>query len=119
LKTILVVDDELANAQALGLILEEEGYRVRLAGDGRQGLEQVTLEPPGLVILDFMMPVMNGADMARSMRENPATRGIPILMNSSLPEGVVQQHFSGYDHFLRKPFDLTAALLAIARLLDK
>jgi CheY-like chemotaxis protein len=116
-KTILVVDDELENAQALALILQEEGYRVLCAGDGRQGLEQAKALRPHLVILDFMMPVMNGADMARSLREDPATRDIPILVNSSLPEWVVREHFAGYDHFLRKPFDVTAALGVVSQLL--
>jgi len=117
-KTILVVDDELANAEVLSLILEEEGYRAFTAADGRHGLERVAELRPDLVILDFMMPVMNGAAMGAALRGNPRTEHIRILMNSSLTEGAVRAHFSGYDAFLRKPYNIDAALAVIARLLE-
>jgi CheY-like chemotaxis protein len=116
-KTILVVDDELANAEVLSLILEEEGYRVFCASNGRQGLDRVAELRPDLVVLDFMMPVMDGAQMGRALRASPATRHIKILMNSSLSEAAVRQHFTDYDHFLRKPYNIDAALEIIARLL--
>ena len=98
MKTILVVDDELANADLLCLLRIAE---VR----------------PQLVILDYMMPVMNGAEMGRAMRSSDAMRGIRILMNSSLPEEAVRKHFDGYDAFLRKPYGIDEALRVIARLL--
>jgi len=116
-KTILVVDDELANAEVLSLILEDEGYRVGVAANGRVGLERVAELQPDLVILDFMMPIMNGSEMGHALRENPATRHIRIVMNSSLPEASVRAHFSQYDCFLRKPYGIDVALVAIARLL--
>ncbi|HWP18357.1 MAG TPA: response regulator [Burkholderiaceae bacterium] len=116
MKTILVVDDELANAEVLSLILEDEGYRVFCASNGQQGLERLAQVRPDLVILDYMMPIMNGAEMARAMRADPATSGIPILMNSSLSEEVVRRHFDGYDGFLRKPYNIELALRLIAQL---
>lgn len=118
MKTILVVDDELANAEVLSLILEEEGYRVFCAADGRHGLERVAEVRPELVILDFMMPIMNGAAMGAALRADPQTRHIRILMNSSLPESTVRAHFGSYDAFLRKPYNIDAALALIARVLD-
>ena len=117
MKTILVVDDELSNAEVLGLILEEEGYRVFTAVNGRHGLERLHELRPDLVVLDFMMPVMDGAEMGRRMRADEATRGIRILMNSSLEEDTVREYFAGYDAFLRKPFNVDLALQTIARLL--
>jgi CheY-like chemotaxis protein len=116
-KTILVVDDELANADLLCLLLEEEGYRAHSAVNGRQGLERIAEVRPQLVILDYMMPVMNGAEMGRAMRASDATRAIRILMNSSLPEEAVRRQFDGYDAFLRKPYGIDEALRVIARLL--
>jgi CheY-like chemotaxis protein len=116
-KTILVVDDELANAEVLSLILEEEGYRVFCASNGRQGLDRVAEVRPDLVVLDFMMPVMNGADVGRALRASPETRHIRILMNSSMSEEAVRAHFAGYDHFLRKPYNIDVALEVIQRLL--
>ena len=63
MKTILVVDDELANADVLCLLLEEEGYRAHSAVNGREGLERLAEVRPQLVVLDYMMPVMDGAEM--------------------------------------------------------
>jgi CheY-like chemotaxis protein len=117
LKTILVVDDELANAEVLSLILQDEGYRVFCASNGRQGLERVAEVQPQLIILDYMMPIMNGADMGHAVRASAQLRHIKILMNSSLPEASVLQQFSGYDAFLRKPYNVDLALQIIARLL--
>ncbi|MEW6707095.1 MAG: response regulator [Pseudomonadota bacterium] len=118
MKTILVVDDELANAEVLSLILQEEGYRVFCASNGQHGLERVDEVHPDLIVLDFMMPVMDGAEMGRTLRASPATRHIKILMNSSLGEGALREHFTGYDAFLRKPYNIDAALELIARLLS-
>lgn len=118
MKTILVVDDELANAEVLSLILEDEGYRVAIASNGRAGLERVAEVKPDLVILDYMMPIMNGGDMGRELRANPATQHIRIIMNSSLPESAIRAHFSNYDRFLRKPYGIDVALAEIARLLQ-
>lgn len=117
MKTILVVDDELANAEVLSLILQDEGYRVYCASNGRQALDKVAELRPDLVILDFMMPVMNGAEMGRTLRAAPATSHIPILMNSSLQEDAVREHFTGYDAFLRKPYNVDAVLRLIQELL--
>lgn len=118
MKTILVVDDELANAEVLSLILEDEGYRVFCAANGRQGLQRVAEIRPDLVVLDFMMPIMNGAEMGEALRTDPKTRGIRILMNSSLTEDAVRAHFSQYDSFLRKPYNIDQALTMIGSLLD-
>jgi CheY-like chemotaxis protein len=117
LKTILVVDDELSNAEVLSLILEEEGFRVFTAVNGRHGLERARELRPDLVLLDFMMPVMDGAEMGRALRNDPALRSVMILMNSSLEEDTVREFFDGYDAFLRKPFNVDAALHTVHRLL--
>lgn len=118
MKTILVVDDELSNAEVLALILEDEGYRVFTAVNGRHGLERVHDVRPDLVLLDFMMPVMDGAEMGQRLRAAEATRHIKIVMCSSLDEDAVQEYFRDYDAFLRKPFDIKLGLSTIGRLLD-
>lgn len=117
MKTILVVDDELAAAEALALILEDEGYRVFCASNGRLGLDRALELRPDLVIADLMMPVMNGADMATQLRGNPTTQKIHIVMNSALAEPQVRERFAGYDVFLRKPYTIDAMLEAVRRLL--
>jgi CheY-like chemotaxis protein len=117
LKTILVVDDEQASAEVLSLILEDEGYRVYSAANGLAGLDRARELRPDLIILDYMMPMMNGAEVGKALRADPTFASIRILMNSSLSESSVRARFDGYDLFLRKPFDIEAALAAIRQLL--
>jgi CheY-like chemotaxis protein len=116
-KTILVVDDEFGNAEVLGLILEEEGYRVFCAANGRDGLERAKDVAPDLIVVDFMMPIMNGAELGRLVRESPKLSHVKILLHSGLSEAVVREKFDGYDAFLRKPYNVDMALRLIAELL--
>ena len=117
MKTILVVDDEIGNAEVLALILRDEGYRVFVAGNGRDGLERVAEVRPDLVLLDDMMPVMSGEQMGKALRSDPATHGVRIIMNSSLAEWVTRERFTDYDAFLRKPYKVDALLELVATLL--
>jgi CheY-like chemotaxis protein len=117
-KTILVVDDEFGNAEVLGLILEEEGYRVFCAANGRDGLERAKDVAPDLIVVDYMMPIMNGADMGRLVRASPKLSHVKILLHSGLSEAVVREQFDGYDAFLRKPYNVDMALRLIGELLS-
>jgi len=116
-KTILVVDDESESAEVLGLVLEDEGYRTVHATDGAQGLARLRAELVSLVVIDYMMPVMNGGEMIKALRETKATASIPVLMNSSMDEDEIRRHVTTYDAFLRKPYELDVALGVIRRLL--
>jgi CheY-like chemotaxis protein len=116
-KTILIVDDEPGSAEALALLLDDQGYCTICAHDGREGLACIAAGAPDLVLLDLMMPVMSGGDMARALRASEATRHIKIIINSSLNEASVRDYFSAYDAFLRKPFGLDDLLRIIALLL--
>lgn len=117
MKTILIVDDELANAEVLASILSDEGYRVVCAANGRQGLDRVADSHPDLVVLDVMMPVMNGVQMGEALRGDPARTHIKILMSTSLREPAVREQFTAYDAFLRKPFSADAVLRSIQQLI--
>lgn len=114
--TILVVDDEFGNAEVLSLILEEAGYRVYQASNGAEGLRRAEELKPDIVLADFMMPVMNGGDMAKALRAGMDGRKLKIVMNSSLAEPVIRKHFDDYDAFLQKPFDVNKLLEIIERL---
>lgn len=105
--TILVVDDEFGVAEVLAAELQDEGYRVLIAANGRHGLERIAESPPDLIVLDFMMPIMDGARMAATVRSNPSHREIPIIMTSAAPESAVRARFDGYTAFLRKPFKVS------------
>ncbi len=119
MKTILIVDDELAIAEVLSLILQDEGYAVCCAANGRKGLERLAEGNIDLVILDYMMPIMGGAAMGLALRSNPDTRSIPIIFNSSLDEAVVSEQFPDYDAYLRKPYNVDRALEIIRVLLAR
>ena len=118
MKTILVIDDELGSAEVLGLILEEEGFRAFCAVNGQLALAQARDVVPDLVIVDYMMPLMNGAEFARELRADPAFERTRIILNSGLPESVIRDQFDGYDAFLRKPFKVEVLLALIRQLLE-
>ena len=117
-QTILVVDDELAALEVLVAALEDEGYRVLSAGNGRHGLETLVATPVDLVIVDFMMPLMDGAAMGKAMKAQPALSAIPIIMMCAASEAQVRKRFAKYTAFLRKPFPVSALIELVHKLLD-
>ena len=115
MKTILVVDDELGSAEVLSLILEEEGYRTFCAVNGQLALIQARDVVPDLVVVDYMMPLMNGAEFSRALRADPQFAHTKIILNSGLPEIAIRDRFDSYDAFLRKPFKVEALLELVRR----
>ncbi|MCG8603988.1 GAF domain-containing protein, partial [bacterium] len=103
-QTILVVDDEAHIRNLLKQELGETGYRVKEAKNGKQAVELIRKDPPDLVILDIMMPEMNGFDVAAVLKNDPKTMHIPIIILS-----IVQDKERGYrlgvDRYLTKPID--------------
>jgi len=118
-KTILVVDDELGSAEVLSLILEEEGYRAFCAVNGQLALIQARDVVPDLVIVDYMMPLMNGAEFARALRADAQFANTKIILNSGLPEVAIRDHFDGYDAFLRKPFKVETLLALVQQFIGR
>lgn len=116
MKFILVVEDEYGSAQIVRLLLEAEGYRVALAGNGRAALELLAGEAPALILSDFMMPVMNGGELGEAVRRDPALCQIPFVIMSGTDEEIVRRTFRGYDAFLVKPFEMDPLLSLIKRL---
>lgn len=119
MKTILVVDDELGSAEVLSLILEEEGYRAFCAVNGKLALAQAEQVVPDLVIVDYMMPLMNGAEFSRALRSSPRFSQVKIILNSGLPESTIREDFAGYDAFLRKPYNVELVLALVRRLFEQ
>lgn len=107
---ILLVDDEAIIAACAAMLLEDAGYSVDTAADGREGVEQAIRQHPDLIVTDFMMPKMNGAAMVQELR----ARGIvaPVILTTSAREEVVGGH--DYDVYLRKPY-FDRELLALVR----
>lgn len=80
---VLLVEDEVGLSKLMVMILEDEGYRVATASNGAQGLRMLEQEKPALIITDYMMPELDGAEMVRAIRRNPAFDDVPILMMSA------------------------------------
>jgi CheY-like chemotaxis protein len=119
MKTILIVDDEFGIVDILSEVLEDEGYRVVTAANGKQGLEQVAEVRPDLVILDVMMPVLDGLEVLRRLRSDAASRDLEVIVMSAAPPPRGQEKLlSNVSGFLRKPFDLRDLLKMVRLLLD-
>jgi len=116
--TVLVVDDEALIAMALEAALEDAGYRVETAANGRQGLERLAEARADIVLLDMMMPVMNGPAMLKAMAADPGLRNIPVIVLSSLPEPTIRAQADGVAAILRKPYTADQVLDAIRQILD-
>jgi CheY-like chemotaxis protein len=117
MRTVLVVDDEFGVAEVLQAILEDEGYRVVTAINGKQGMARLAEGAIDLVLLDFMMPIMNGAEMLEAMKAEPAFASIPVLMMSSLHEDIVAETSRHCVSFIRKPFLVKSLVDAVTRLI--
>jgi CheY-like chemotaxis protein len=113
---VLLVDDEYAGAEVLALILAGEGYHVTTVPDGRQALARLEEAAPDLVVTDFMMPGMNGAELVDMIRELPKYEHVPVLMISGAPEAALRRYQTKYQAFLRKPFGLEQFLRTVRRL---
>lgn len=119
---ILVVDDEPSILELIRINLEREGYEVQTAADGRAALLAVERARPDLILLDVMLPGMDGLAVCRTLYQNPATRDIPIIMLSARGEELdkVLGLEMGADDYLTKPFSLRELLARIkARLRRK
>jgi len=102
---ILIVDDDLDTLRLVGLMLQRQGYQISAATNGQQGLEKAFEEDPDLILLDVMMPDMDGYEVTRRLRQNPATAETPILMftaKSQLDDKVIGFEV-GVNDYLTKP----------------
>jgi CheY-like chemotaxis protein len=119
-KTVLVVEDEPDNRDVLCSVIQDiAGHKASGVSDGEQALALVAVAPPDLIVLDLMLPGLNGFEVARRLKGNEATRHIPIVAISALPRaGDRDQALSvGCDDFVTKPFNLDDLVDVVDRLL--
>ena len=116
---ILIVDDDRQNRQLLEVMLATEGYLIQTASSGEESLEKVEQQLPDLMLLDLMMPSMDGYEVAERLKTGKATRNIAIIIVTSLNDRQARLHSqrAGADDFLTKPVDRTELLLRVRNLL--
>lgn len=115
---ILVVDDSADNLFLVQTILEEEGYHITLAEHGGAAMEEIEKSPPDLVLLDVMMPIMDGYQVTKRIRENDKLPFIPILLITAHEQSnAVKGLDTGADDFIRKPVEVDELLARVRALL--
>ena len=112
-KRVLIVDDEFGLADVVGEMLTESGYSVAIAINGRLGLQAIAKEHPHLVLLDVMMPVLDGVGVLGLLRAEPATAHIPVVMMTAMPHLPAAGDPPRYQALLRKPFTPDALFAAV------
>jgi CheY-like chemotaxis protein len=114
-KTVLVVDDEPVLRAIVREILHEEGYAVIEAADGRVMLEMMAKERPDLVLMDVMMPGIDGREAYRQLRLHPEHRDVPVVMMSAGVRPIkLDPSIAG---FMAKPFDISQLVELVVRLI--
>lgn len=119
--TILIVDDDIETLRLVGLMLQRQGFEISTAGSGAQALRQIEANGPDLILLDVMMSDMDGFQITRSVRANPGTAHIPILMFTarSQLDAKVQGYEAGADDYLIKPVHPVELVARIKSLLAR
>ncbi len=117
-RRILVVDDEPSIRAIVAETLEEEGYQVQTASNGQEALDLVRCIPPDAVVLDMMMPVMDGWTFLQACREDPKCADLRVMCLSAAPTAAADAARLGAKACMTKPFDLDALLSTIQQLID-
>jgi len=112
MKKVLLVDDDVDFCEATALLLESKTYEVILAHDGKEGLEKVRAEKPDLVILDVMMPEMNGYDVCVVLKADPELQRIPVVLLTGVDQAIFTTAYSQHmglmteaDDYIAKPVE--------------
>jgi len=119
MSTVLVVEDSVAQSQMISDLLRGSGLTVTVASDGVEALEKIQGQRPDLVVLDIVMPRMNGYEVCRRLKADPKTQSVPVVMCSSKGEefdrywGMKQ----GADAYIAKPFQPTELVGTVKQLL--
>jgi CheY-like chemotaxis protein len=117
-RSILVVDDDPGIVGFLELALEDEGYAVRAAANGREALDEISSERPDLILLDMNMPVMDGWEFCSQLKgRGAAFNGIPIIVMTAARDAASRSLEVGAQGYLGKPFDLDHLFQTIDSLL--
>jgi CheY-like chemotaxis protein len=117
--TVLIVEDNESNVALIRAMLLARGYEVRVARDGASAIESVQQRPPDVVLLDVMMPGMDGMQVLDRLKLDPKTTAIPVIMVTGKTEDkdVLAGYENGADYYITKPFTARQLLYAIGLVL--
>lgn len=117
---ILVCDDERHIVRLIQVNLERQGYQVVTAYDGKEGLEKVRSEKPNMMVLDVMMPYMDGFEVLKTLRRDPDTENLPVIMLTAKAQDkdVFEGYHYGADMYLTKPFNPMELVTFVKRILN-
>jgi CheY-like chemotaxis protein len=116
---ILIVDDEILLAELLSELLQAEGYTTALAAHGLEAMKKIDEALPDLILSDFMMPLMNGLELAQALREDDRTRHIPFVLMTGGQGHLARENSRSFDAVFEKPMDLVQVYAEIRRLLER
>ncbi|HUP27305.1 MAG TPA: response regulator [Chloroflexia bacterium] len=103
---MLVVEDESYLCELISDVIESEGHTARRASNGLEALEQVRLKKPQLILLDLMMPIMDGWEFMEALRANPEWDGVPVVIITAIYDVKRTQEETGAKAVITKPFDI-------------
>jgi CheY-like chemotaxis protein len=116
---ILIVEDHPTMREAMRMVLEHEGFVIREAADGAAAVEMVRAQPPDLVFLDLNIPGMTGADVLKSLKQDPATASVRVIIVTATGEEERERVLSlGADEYFTKPFSPLALLRTVEKVLS-
>jgi two-component system, OmpR family, response regulator VicR len=120
-KTIVYIEDDPEMIALVTLILSRRGFQVKGANGGREGLELVQQEPPNLILLDLMMPDLDGWDVYKQIKATETTRNVPVIIitaKSQAIDRVLGLHIAKVDDYICKPFRPQELLDSIEKILN-
>jgi len=120
-KKILFIEDEPDQIMMISMRLKKNDYEVVSAMEGEAGLEKAVTEKPDLILVDILMPGIDGFEVCRRLRKDPATKHIPVIATTAagMDDVEYQCRIAGADDCVRKPYDAADLLMKIRRLLEK
>jgi twitching motility two-component system response regulator PilG len=120
-KKILIVEDEESLLKLESILLSTKGYMVQGVASGLAALKAIGENPPDLVLLDVMLPELDGFEVCQQIKNNPQTRHIPVILLTARksPEDVARGREVGADQYMTKPFKSSMVIAAIERLIDQ
>lgn len=117
---VLVCDDERHIVRLIQVNLERQGYQVVTAFDGKEGLEKIRAEKPNIVVLDVMMPYMDGFEVLKNLRRDKETEDLPVIMLTARAQDkdVFEGYHYGADMYLTKPFNPMELVAFVKRIVQ-